>query len=223
MINIAIPIFNLYEEFDELKNHLLIIENKKVLYRFLKDMGNGCIYEEFINVFDENGKKLKCNDYIEFISSLMDIDINNKKNINALIRLIRRISTDDLKVTISKLNHLLKESFNKIKLDISVDIIDQIDVSEDDCFKLINIKVVDNDKDLLERLNTYINIVYELRNIKIFVIYGLFSLLEEEQVELLVKNCEYIGVTIIDIENTNIKTKCISNKQILDKDICLLI
>lgn len=223
MISIAIPIFNLYKSLDELESHLLIIENKRVLYSFLKDMGNSCIYEEFIHVFDENGKKLKCTDYIDFVSSLMDIDINNKKNINALIRLIRRISTDDLKETISKLNDLLKESFNKIKLDIFIEVIEQIDVSEDDFFKLININVVDNDNDLLERLNTYINIVYELRNIKVFVIYGLFSLLEEEQVALLIKNCEYLGVNIIDIENSNIKTKCFSNKQILDKDICLLV
>ena len=88
---------------------------------------------------------------------------------------------------------------------------------------MINIKIVDNDNDLLERLNTYINTVYELRDIKVFVVYGLFSLLEEEQVALLIKNCEYLGVTIIDIENTDIKTKCIFNKQILDKDICLLV
>lgn len=222
MINLSISTFNIFENIDILNNYLLIIQNKKELYKFLKDIGNGCIYDELIQVYDENNRKLKNSDYIDFVPSILSIDINNKRNINALIRIIKKSQEEPLKNSINVLNKYLKDLFNNIRLEIPFTIIDNIELEEDDIIKLMDIKIEDNDQNLLERINTYIQTSFELRNIKIFVFYGLFSLLEDQEVDSLIKNCKYYGIIIVDIENIDIQTSIDFNKLILDQDICLL-
>lgn len=222
MINLSISTFNIFENIDVLNNYLLIIQNKKELYKFLKDIGNGCIYDELIQVYDESNRKLKNSDYIDFVPSILSIDINNKRNINALIRIIKKSQEEPLKNSINVLNKYLKDLFNNIRLEIPFTIIDNIELEEDDIIKLMDIKIEDNDQNLLERINTYIQTSFELRNIKIFVFYGLFSLLEDQEVDSLIKNCKYYGIIIVDIENIDIQTSIDFNKLILDQDICLL-
>lgn len=222
MINISIPLFNFYKNDEDMENYLLVVENKKILYSLLKDIGNNCIYEEYIQVYDENEKKLKVNEYIDFVPSILSIDINNKKNINSLYKLIKRICNDDIKQFMKDINEILKNSFNLIRLDIPLDIIENIDIDEDDYLKLINIKIVDNDESILERINSYIKTTYELRNIKIYVFYNLFSFLDEDEIKLLINNCQYYDIKIINIENNDLNFTNVFNKIILDKDICLL-
>jgi len=222
MITISIPLFNINENIDEITNYLLIVENKKLLYKLLKDMGNGCIYEEMIQIYDENNRKLKNLDYIDFIPSIISIDINNKKNINALIRQIKKNFGENIKTSIGVLNNYLKELFNNIRLEIPFPIIEDIDLEDDDIIKLMNIKIDDNDVSLLERINSYIQVSYELRGIKIYIFYGLFSLLESNEIETLLKNCKYYDIILVDIENFDIQNQTCFDKLILDQDICLI-
>lgn len=222
MIRILLPLFNCYEFVENFDSLLLIIENKKVLYNFLKDLLGGCLQEENIQLFDENNKHIKNSDYIDFAPSIFDIDVNNKKNINALIKFIKKTCYENIKEATTSIEETLKKSFDFLKLEIPLDVIDNIDINEDDYFKLLDIKIIDDDINLLERITTYIKTSFELRSIKIFVFYGLFSLLEGEEVRYLLKECQYLDVKIINIEHSDISTNCFSNKIILDKDICLL-
>lgn len=221
-MNISIPLFKFYSDLQDLENTLLIIENKKVLYNVLKDIGNGCIYEEFIELLDDNNRKQKINDHIDFIPSVLTIDVNNKKNINSLLKLIKKSCEEDIKASVESINKMLRKSFEEIRLEIPIEIIEDIDVDNDDYLKLLDIKIFEDDVSLLERINTYIKVTYELRSIKIFVFYGLFTLLEENEVKLLLNTCQYYDIKIINIENLDIITECFANKLILDKDICLL-
>ena len=222
MIRIFLPLFYYYEFVENFDSLLLIIENKKVLYNFLKDLLGGCLQEENIQLFDENNKRIKNSDYIDFVPSIFDIDVNNKKNINALIKFIKKTCYENIKEATTSIEEILKKSFDFLKLEIPLDVLDNIDINEDDYFKLLDIKIIDDDINLLERITTYIKTSFELRSIKIFVFYGLFSLLEEEEVRYLLKECQYLDVKIINIEHSDISTNCFSNKVILDKDICLL-
>ena len=221
-MNISIPLFKFYSDLQDLENTLLIIENKKVLYNVLKDIGNGCIYEEFIELLDDNNRKQKINDHIDFIPSVLTIDVNNKKNINSLLKLIKKCCEEDIKVSVESINKMLRKSFEEIRLEIPIEIIEDIDVDNDDYLKILGIKIFEDDVSLLERINTYIKATYELRSIKIFVFYGLFTLLEENEVKLLLNTCQYYDIKIINIENIDINTQCFIDKLILDKDICLL-
>ena len=135
---------------------------------------------------------------------------------------MKKTCYDNIKETTRDIEILLRHSFNKLKLEVPLDVINDIDIDEDDYFKLVNVKIVDEDIDLLERIINYIKASYELRNIKLFVFYGLNTLLDEDEISSLIKECQYLDVKLINVENIDNILKCFSNKIILDRDICLL-
>ena len=222
MIRLSVGDFGIHENVDDLKNHLIIIENKKYLYNFLNDMYSGCIVKEYVKVFDESYRQLKNLDYIDFIPSLVHIDINNKKNINALIRYLKKSCHDEIEEYSNKINNIIEEAFSKIKLESPIDIISEGIFTEDDLFKSFNLSIYESKNSLLERICDYISLSFELRNIKIFIFFGLFSFLEIEEIELLIKNCQYTGILIIDVENIDVSLGCFDIKKKLDLDNCLI-
>lgn len=222
MIKFSISDFNIYENVDLLDNYLLIIENKQYLYSFLNDMVSDSTLKEYIKLFDENEKQLKTVDYVDFVPSIVHIDINNKKNINALIRFLKKDCIDSLKKYSADINKLLDDAYNTLKLESPIDIISDIKFSEDEIMKILNISINDNSNTLLDRISTYIKISFELRKIKIFVFYNLLAYLEEKEIEDLIRTHNYDGISIINIENHNINIDCFTNKKVLDNDICLL-
>ena len=68
----------------------------------------------------------------------------------------------------------------------------------------------------------YIKTTFELRKIKIFIFANLIDYLEDEEISLLLKNCVFLGVIIIDIESKNIKNSNFQFNFILDKSLCLI-
>lgn len=222
MIKFSMIDFNINSDLDNINNHLIIIENKKYLYNFLCDMYMGCIFKEYIKIYDEDYNQLKNTDYIDFIPSLINIDINNKKNINALIRYLKKICFDEVTKYTSKINDILLEIFNKIKMESPIEIVYDNTFSDDDLFRILNFTIVDSKESLLERIFNYISLSYELRKVKLFVFYSLSSFLDEEEMINLLKNCSYLGVSIINIENNNMNLPFFDSKKILDNDNCLI-
>ena len=96
MIGFSFNLFQIYEKNINNDSYLLVIENKRKLYSVLKDLYSNCILEENIVIFDVNNKKQKVSDYIDFIPSLLSFDINNRKNLSALLRLIKKTMGDSL-------------------------------------------------------------------------------------------------------------------------------
>ena len=214
--------FHICLNFEQLSHHLLIIENKKMLYSFLKDMKNGGCDKDYFEIWDDKNKKLKNGDYIDFNLSLFYIEINNKKNLNALIRILKNSCFDLLECFSKNITLKITETFNNLKLESPIEIISDIDVTDDDFFKLVNLSIAENDDSILERIYNYIKVSFELRNIRIFVFYNLYSLLDNNEIENLLKSCTYLNVRIINVEPSNIQNHCFETKKILDKDICLL-
>ena len=222
MIRLSINDFGIHDDIDTLKNHLFIIENKKYLYNFLNDMYSGCTVKEYVKVFDDGYRQLKNLDYVDFIPSLVHIDINNKKNINALVRYLKKVCSDEMEEYSHKINFMIEELFAKIKLESPIDIISDINFTDDDLFKSFNLSIFESKESLIERINNYISLSFELRNIKVFIFYALFSFLEQEEVALLIKNCQYKGIIIINIENFDVNLGEFDIKKKLDLDNCLI-
>lgn len=93
---------------------------------------------------------------------------------------------------------------------------------EDDVIKMLGISLQDDSPNLVERINNYINVSFELRNIKIFIFYNLLAFLDESELDLLVRANKYNGIKIIDIENVEYKTDIFDHIKILDEDICVI-
>lgn len=221
MKKLAINALNICDDISNIDSYLLVIKNKKILYKILSN--SDLQYEDsYIQILDENYKELKLSDYVDFISSIINLDSNSKKNLNVLIRRIKKEEIEILRSTSEKINEILEECTKQIKVNSPINISYDIEVDEDDIIKLLSISLQDDSPDLIERINNYINISFELRGIKIFIFYNLLAFLEENELDSLIRTNKYNGIKIIDIENVEFKTSIFDNIKILDEDICVI-
>ncbi len=222
MNKILVNDFKIEESEDSLDSCLLIIQNKKKLYKVLMNLDSDFEDTPFIKIIDNSYKLLKNSDYIDYIPNLLLIDVNTKKNINALLRQIKVVSSGEIKKTCGKIVEELIDCFNNIKFESTFSLYEEIEFEDDDLLKLLSIKIEDNKLDILNRLITYIKISYELRNIKIFITFNIYSLLEDEEINLLIKETKLLGVKLINIETSDVHKNNFDIKKILDKDLCLI-
>ncbi len=221
MKKLAINALNICDDISNIDSYLLVIKNKKILYKILSN--SDLQYEDsYIQILDENYKELKLSDYVDFISSIINLDSNSKKNLNVLIRRIKKEEIEILRSTSEKINEILEECAKQIKVNSPINISYDIEVDEDDIIKLLSISLQDDSPDLIERINNYINISFELREIKIFIFYNLLAFLEENELDSLIRTNKYNGIKIIDIENVEFKTSIFDHIKILDEDICVI-
>lgn len=221
MKKLAINALNICDNISNIDSYLLVIKNKKILYKILSN--SDLQYEDsYIQILDENYKELKLSDYVDFISSIINLDSNSKKNLNVLIRRIKKEEIEILRSTSEKINEILEECAKQIKVNSPINISYDIEVDEDDIIKLLSISLQDDSPDLIERINNYINISFELRGIKIFIFYNLLAFLEENELDSLIRTNKYNGIKIIDIENVEFKTSIFDHIKILDEDICVI-
>ena len=221
MKKLAINALNICDDISNIDSYLLVIKNKKILYKILSY--SDLQYENsYIQILDENYKELKLSDYVDFISSIINLDSNSKKNLNVLIRRIKKEEIEILRSTSEKINEILEECAKQIKINSPINISYDIEVDEDDIIKLLSLSLQDDSPDLIERINNYINISFELRGIKIFIFYNLLAFLEENELDSLIRTNKYNGIKIIDIENVEFKTSIFDHIKILDEDICVI-
>lgn len=221
MKKLAINALNICDDISNIDSYLLVIKNKKILYKILSN--SDLQYEDsYIQILDENYKELKLSDYVDFISSIINLDSNSKKNLNVLIRRIKKEEIEILRSTSEKINEILEECAKQIKVNSPINISYDIEVDEDDIIKLLSISLQDDSPDLIERINNYINISFELREIKIFIFYNLLAFLKENELDSLIRTNKYNGIKIIDIENVEFKTSIFDHIKILDEDICVI-
>lgn len=221
MNTFSCPDFKIFENLDHMENTLLIIEDKKYLYSFLYDLSQNCTFHQYITIYDLNYKSLNINDYIAFIPSFIHLEVNDKKNLNALIKILKK-SDICLQPYLESINKLLYQSFDQIKFESSIELEEDISFSEDDLYRQLNLSIKDNHSSLLEKIHSYIQILHELRKIKILIVYELFTWLSENEIDTLLNSCKYYNITLIDIENHDIQSNLFPIKKILDCDYCLL-
>lgn len=222
MTRLLINEFNINQSIDAFDSILLIIQNKKKLLQVLNDISNDCYELEFIKIIDERGKILKFEDYIDATISIFNIDINNKKNLNALFRQIKKINYDSIYDSINQITNNLQALFNNINLESSLELINDLNISEDDILKLLKIQINDKSNNLLVKIMNYIKVGFELRKVYKYLFFNLSSLLSFDEITLLIHDCKLIGIQIINIEYLDINKGPFDIKKVIDEDICLL-
>lgn len=222
MTRLLINDFNIEQDINNFDSMLLIIQNKKKLLQVLNDISNECNELEFIKIIDEKGKILKLEDYIDSTISLFNIDINNKKNLNALFRQIKKANYDYIYDSINQITNNLQNLFNNINLESSLELINDLNISEDDILKLLKIQINDKSNELLIKIMNYIKVGFELRKVYKYLFFNLSSLLSFEEIALLIHDCKLIGIQIINIEYLDVNKGPFDTKKVLDEDICLI-
>ena len=170
----------------------IVIENKSMLYDFLKYcyyLFNGKNNYIFLQ---NNGEMLDNEKSIHFVYNLLNLDLNSKKNINALYKILKLKYYEELKEDISVLTNKAKQIIDNISLDFDIELYSSSEIKEDDIFKAFDLKFLESeDITLKERLIKYCKLIFELQKIDIFIFNSLHQYLQEEEIESLFYELSY--------------------------------
>lgn len=200
-----------------------VIENKRYLFdlELYIHLDFPC-HNPFFSLIIDNDI-VEITNYVEVIDNIFNLDLNSKKNINSLYKILKSFYKDNIKEGIKEINKNMSHIIKEISIDFDLNLSFSEELKEEDIFKLFDLRFEDEENDIIKRIIKYINVSYELRKTTIFYFFHLHEYLEDYQIEILLKELSYKNIKIVDIEPNNSFAKC-KNEQIVivDNDLCSL-
>lgn len=212
-------------EFRENERNILIIENPKIFSEFIKELYQPDGIGEPRIVLSENETPLTLGEHLCCIVNPLGVSLNEKKLLSKLHeKLKKEIMSSELLLETNKVLAALEEYALQIvqSMDFELTYSDKMDVQ--DILKLLNIHFDDKQETLLERIVSYIEIMYQLIGIRCFVFVHLLSYLTEYEMEKLYEYFQYQKLYILLVECNQPKDiSKFSNVVIIDKDTCEIV
>ncbi len=199
----------------------LVIENKSFYWTFSK-----YLYDTFpehlgyCSLF-KNGEEQKIEDVSAYIYNPLDLNLNTKQNLNALYKILKKSYFSELSASVQQIQDLLTQVCKEIRLDFDAELTMDSSIRIDDIFKIGGLQFSEIDSSLLEKFVRYVSIIKELRNVSIIFINHLHDYFENTEIEQLLKELGYRGITLVNIE-TFVPQNKLENETlcIIDKDLC---
>ena len=199
----------------------LIIENKSFYWKFSKYLYD--TFPEHLSYCSliKNGEQQKIEDVSAYIFNPLDLNLNTKQNLNALYKILKKSYFSELSASVQQIQDLLTQVCKEIRLDFDAELTMESSIRIDDIFKIGGLQFSEIDSSLLEKFVRYISIIKELRNVSIIFINHLHDYFENTEIEQLLKELGYRGITLVNIE-TFVPQNKLENEKIciIDKDLC---
>lgn len=209
MIELIIPSVELREPLDAGLN-LIQIESPKLFRQLYL-----CCDEEIFLV--ENGKDIKR----ETIKNILEIDLNEKKNITSLykeiLRHMRLNHQDEYIKSLNSLTNLIYDVQTEL-VNSEIEISEKID--EEKILQALNVGYKSSDDFVYDLIN-YLKIKSFNSNISFFLTFNLCLYLTCEEVSLLNKEIKKLMIYIIDINSMFVDNNDIKSI-IIDQDYCII-
>ena len=184
------------------------IENKKTLYRLVSDLYKIKNDEKLDEVFfyDDNNQEINMYNKVDLYVNFFDIDLNSKKNLNALNKNIINSLTDNVKEEILNNFKKLAKSFTKILSDIDLPLSLNDNITVEDIIKLLKISINKTDE-LLNNLLLIIDLEKVLKMNEILFFINLKQYLSQEELIEFYKYAIYneIKIVLVDSQSYGIK------------------
>lgn len=196
----------------------LAVENPHEFYNLSNDLYRQSIGEEGEFILSDNNDALNVEKVTLLLHDFYSLSCNTKKTENLLQNtIIDTINNGDFLEQISQLNQKLILLNDKVLREIDLEIkYDELTI--DKIVKISNFKFEEESK-LLNKIVTFIDLNIKLRKIKLVVFVGLFNVLEENEIQSLLKQLKYMQMPALFIDTKAVNIDCFQ-KIIIDKDLC---
>lgn len=207
-------------DFQTTNNYLFVIENareyRKVCLELFDEI-NGNQNSEF--VLSQDANILQMSKEVLLFCDYFSLDINNKKIINEInSRVGNYLQTYDFVEKLCQINKLILEINDEVLDNFDFKISYDEEFGVDKLLKISNYKISESN-DFLEKILAYIKIFSSLKPIKLVVFFGLAQFLTKEEINLLAKNIEYLGLAILLVERNDCKLENFQ-RILIDNDLC---
>lgn len=200
----------------------LLIENKTFYWEFTSYLYNG-FPDHLAYCSLETGNKDAIEDYSVFISTPWDMGLNTKPNINALYKILKKTYANELNTSVDQIQKIMETIAKEIKLDFDAELHVDGAIRIDDIFKLGNIQFQEGEQTFLGKLTRYVAVSRELRGVGLVFINHLRDFMDDESIRQFLKEAFYRGISVVDIETSEIKTLLKDEKKIIvDSDFCFI-
>ncbi len=201
----------------------LVIEHKQFFLTFAEFLFFDLSKEPGFRIF-KNNSLVEAENIGHPMSNVLDLDLNSKKNLNALNKILKKTYYDSLGEDLKQIKEKAKLIVQNIALDLDISLSMNEEIKTDDLFKILDVKFSDEKETFLERFINYIVVINELQEKQIFFTLHLKEYFSKEDIETIVKELSYKEIILFNIETSDFYEKSTNEKTIIvDKDYCLLI
>lgn len=198
-----------------------VIEAPEEFTRYVQELYMQCEGVEGDFVLSDGEKELGIAKNVEFLDSVLDLDVNERKILGKLYADLEQLAYSEKFVvrTQEMIQYLRTYIFElEQETDFMLDVDDGVDMSA--IFKGNGVKLETVETGILEKIVHYIKVVRLLLKKQVFVFVNVRSYLTVRQVEQLIKEAAYQEVQILLIEN--VMRDCVNSERrcIIDSDKC---
>lgn len=217
------PEYTFQIEFQEGVVQKLILEPPALMSEFVVDFRKQMDGREGKWILSHEGEILKISDYCELIMSIFDLEINQRKMLNALYdELADEINDTELladwRAINSNLEGMLNQAIDGIGYGISYG---ELELKA--LFKVMDLKFQEDSGNYVDYLLEYLQMMSEVRKIYIFIFVNIASFLTKAELEYLYEQASYkkYHLLLLDVQNVNVNEKK-ERTIIVDKDYCVI-
>lgn len=218
------PDYTFNIEFRENIVNKIVIESPNVLSDIILDLMRQYNGGEGRWILSQNGEIIKVSEQCELVLDIFNVDLNQKKMINNLYKLLENeIQHSD------KLNEWRIISANILGLlerticdcDYNVCYKDEIEIK--DILKIVDVRFERDSDNLCQHLIEYIELSNSVKGTKIFILVNISSFLTNDEINHLYTSCLYNKTYLLLLENTNksILPEC-EHVIVVDQDNCVI-
>lgn len=206
-------------DFQTNNNYIFVIENarefRKICFEFFDEF-NGVQNSEFV-LSEESILAMSKN--ILLFCDYFSLDINNKKITNEINNRVQlSLQTHDFVEKMCQINKLILEINDEILNDFDFKITYDGEFGADKLIKISDYKIAESN-DFVEKIMAYIKIYSSLKPIKLVVFIGITQFLTKEEIQMLAKDIEYLGLGLLLVERNDCKIAGFK-RVLIDDDLC---
>lgn len=204
------------------KNSSLLIQNEDLPSMIDMLIGlNAGNTDDLFSLYDNEKGTYIPSDELDFIDSVLFLDLNNKKNTSVLQKQLKKYFQTSLTEEGEKLSEELNKFFKSIVFDFPLPLESQIELKAEDVLKLLNVRFLSEDGTITERILRYIDISIELRKCRCFFFHHISDYLSKEELNTLLYEVKLKNVLLIDLEKEDPGLN-FDKKLIIDPDKCTI-
>lgn len=202
--------------------NVLVIENRSLFYNLINEIIMQIEGKDGNWVLSEESKILAINKTVSILVDYFRINYNSRSIIVKLYSNLKDLAnSSEFFIATNDIKQALIEYIEKLTYDTQLPVDINTDFDFQSIFKTFDVRLLDDNLNLVDTLNTYLNISRDLTDNKLTIFVNLFDYLNDEDIIMLYKSISYNKHNVIFLENKFIRKRADNEiVHIIDNDLC---
>lgn len=215
------PEWSFQVDISEEKVPVIYIENPRYYSQIIGEFINQCKKIDGRFVLSNGSKEIAFDKFVDFIFNPFILDLNERKIIAKLYQYLESNVVEDYFSNKMEMSIQMLSFIDKLISDQDYPLTYNQEISIQDVFKIVDIKFDLDAGKLVEQVIEYLKISRSLCKYELFIFVNLKNFINEEDLEVLMRNCIYEKINILLLEsNITYESGQYEKKYVIDRDLC---